>query len=80
MLTLATALSLLPQPENVERRVQNPALFFGLLAIAFGFPTLGFALLGSACWWRNGKLAVAGLAAFLPVVLVALYGLLRAKQ
>jgi hypothetical protein len=74
--TLATMLVILAIPGNLEQ--DAPALFIAVsLAIVFGLPTLGFALVGCGCWWRSGQLALIGIVAFLPPILAVLVGLVR---
>ena len=59
--------------EDFGRRRGLPASLLIGAVVALGLPTAGMALLGAACWRRSQWLAIAGLAAFVPLVI----GLIR---
>jgi hypothetical protein len=79
LLTVWAFLSVVSLPQNLERRTSDPALFWGLCAIMFALPAIGLVLLGIASWWRVRWLAYVGIAAFGPIILATIYGLIRSR-
>ena len=57
---------------NHPGRTQSPSLFVTLVIIVFVLPAIGLALLGFASWRRSRWLALAGVIAFGPIVLVTI--------
>jgi len=68
------------RPEIVARRDDNLLLFVAIFGTMFGLPAIGLVLLGAASWRRSKWLALAGLIAFLPIILLTLAALLWPKK
>jgi hypothetical protein len=71
ILAASTALAL-TTPEMNDRFERAPALFVTIVIVGLGLPLIGISLLGLSLWRRSRWPAIAGVAAFLPLVLMLL--------
>jgi hypothetical protein len=65
------------RPEVASRTAKGPVLAATVWIVGFGFPIIGFAVLGVASWCRRWAFALVGLAAFIPLLTFLLYHWIR---
>jgi hypothetical protein len=63
----------LTHPVNVQRRLDRPTFFYGLVAAALILPVLGIAFIGAAAWFRSWRILGGGLLTFLPIGAYVIY-------
>jgi hypothetical protein len=71
ILAASTALALIT-PEMNDRFERAPTLFIVVTVVGLGLPLIGITLVGLALWRRSRWPAIAGVVAFLPLVLMLL--------
>lgn len=73
---IAIGVPLLFFESGESRRELSIGIWVGA-SVQFFLPAIGLVLLGAACWWRRRWLALLGLYAFIPIVLLLAVALLR---